>query len=66
MHVDDHGAPPAHGKEEVGAYWNEQFSVFSNEKAAHVKRIIGEGEVVEMRSYPDIAGVMAQIGLMGG
>lgn len=111
VHVEDYGAAPAHGKEEVRAYLTEQFSAFSNEKAAHVKRIIGDnqvfselawsatntgdipmpdgsavpatgkdvaarvayyarvndaGEVVEMRSYPDIAGVMAQIGLMGG
>jgi predicted ester cyclase len=106
----DYGAEPVQGKDACRDYLTQQFGAFSNEKATHIKRIIGDnevfaemswsgthtgdipmpdgstipptgksfdarvayyarvndaGEVVEMRAYPDIAGVMGQLGLFG-
>lgn len=37
-----------------------------NARVAYYARVNDAGEVVEMRGYPDIAGTMAQLGVMGG
>lgn len=108
--IHDFGAEPIQGKDACREYLAQQFASFSDEKATHVKRIIGDnevfaeltwsgthtgdipmpdgsaipptgksfgarvayyarvndaGEVVEMRGYPDLAGVMGQLGVMG-
>lgn len=36
-----------------------------NARLAYYARVNDAGEVVEIRGYPDIAGVMGQLGVMG-